>query len=65
VLDVALGDGDSTVVCQRLSERAIPFLFYSGYDDVYVSDQWPGVTVVSKPASEQILITALSALIKR
>jgi DNA-binding response OmpR family regulator len=30
VLDVGLGAGDSTIVCQRLSERAIPFLFYSG-----------------------------------
>jgi len=65
VLDVALGDGDSTVVCQRLSEHAIPFLFYSGYDDTYVTDRWPGAIIVCKPASEQILITSLSALIGR
>jgi DNA-binding response OmpR family regulator len=54
VLDVELGDGDSTVVCQRLSERAIPFLFYSGYDDTYVSTKWPGALVVSKPASRSL-----------
>lgn len=65
VLDLELGDDGSTVVCQRLIERAVPFLFYSGYDDDYVCDKWPGATVVIKPAGEQVLIAALSDLIRR
>ena len=30
ILDHALGDGDSTRLCERLRERGIPFLIYSG-----------------------------------
>jgi DNA-binding response OmpR family regulator len=65
VLDLDLGGEDSTAVCRRLTERAIPFLFYSGYDHAFVCDIWPNATVVPKPAGEQILITALLALIRR
>jgi DNA-binding response OmpR family regulator len=65
VLDLDLGDDDSTIVCRRLTERAVPFLLYSGYDDAYVCDKWPNATAVSKPASEQVLITALSDLLRR
>jgi len=63
VLDLDLGDDDSTIVCRRLTERAVPFLFYSGYDDAYVCDKWPNATVLTKPAGEQMLITALSKLL--
>ena len=65
VLDLDLGDDDSTVVCRRLTERAVPFLFYSGYDDAYVCEKWPNAIVVIKPAGEQVLIAALSDLIRR
>jgi DNA-binding response OmpR family regulator len=64
VLDLDLGGSDSTLVCRRLSDRNIPFLFYSGYDDTYVTDKWPNATVVGKPASEQILITTVLGLIR-
>jgi CheY-like chemotaxis protein len=63
VLDLDLGGGDSTGVCRRLSDRSIPFLFYSGYDNAYVSDKWPNAIVVGKPASEQVLIMTLFGLI--
>ena len=33
VLDYRLADGDATPICTLLSERGIPFVFYSGYDD--------------------------------
>jgi CheY-like chemotaxis protein len=64
VLDLDLGSGDSTIVCRWLSDRSIPFLFYSGYDDACVSDKWPNATVVGKPASEQVLIMTLFGLIR-
>src|SRR6516225_2841120 len=59
VLDVELGDGDSTIICQRLNERAIPFIFCSGYDDAYVSDKWPNAIIVGKPTSEHVLVGTL------
>ena len=64
VLDVELADGDSTIICQRLNERAIPFIFCSGYDDAYVSDKWPNAIIVGKPTSEQVLVGTLVALIR-
>jgi CheY-like chemotaxis protein len=64
VLDLDLGGGDSTRVCRQLSDRNIPFLFYIGYDDAYVTDKWPNATVVGKPASEQVLIMTLFGLIR-
>src|SRR5438045_2393681 len=39
VLDYRLGDGDCTPICTLLSQRGIPFVFYSGYDDV--RQNWP------------------------
>ena len=31
IVDHALGDGDSSELCQRLKERKVPFVIYSGY----------------------------------
>jgi DNA-binding response OmpR family regulator len=64
VLDLDLGDSDSIMVCRHLSERGVPFLFYSGYDEGYIRTKWPNATVVMKPAGEQVLITALLDLIE-
>ena len=34
ILDHALGDGDSSLLCARLKERGIPFMIYSGFNTV-------------------------------
>ena len=34
ILDHALGDGKSSLLCVRLRERGIPFIIYSGYEKV-------------------------------
>ena len=64
MLDVELRDGDTSIICQRLNERAIPFIFCSGYDDAYVSDKWSNVIIVGKPTSEHVLVGTLVALIR-
>ena len=62
VLDHALGDGDSTRLCQRLQERNIPFVNYTGYSDVdRPCDE--GV-LVCKPASPQVLVTTVESLLR-
>lgn len=60
VLDVRLRDGDCAPVCQSLRERNVPFLFYTGCQDV--PDGYAGVPIIAKPAPLARLIEALEAL---
>jgi len=59
VLDYRLGDGDCTPICTLLSERGIPFVFYSGYDDV--RQNWPDAAHVQKPADAATIVKAVAA----
>jgi len=34
IIDHALGDGDSSLLCARLKERGIPFMIYSGFSHI-------------------------------
>jgi CheY-like chemotaxis protein len=57
VLDYLLDDGDSTSICERLKERGIPFLLYTGSnlskgpcrDGVYLSKPAPAALLVRRP----------------
>ena len=61
ILDHALDDGDSTLLCQRLKERDVPFVIYSGFAEVDgVCAQGP---LISKPASVEALIIAVEGLL--
>ena len=62
ILDHALGDGDSSLLCSRLTERGIPFLIYSGH--ATVEGACKDALHVSKPAAEGALVTALEGLIR-
>jgi CheY-like chemotaxis protein len=61
ILDHALGDGDSSLLCARLKERGIPFIIYSGY--VTVGGGCQGALHISKPAAEGALVAAMERLI--
>ena len=61
ILDHALGDGDSSLLCARLKERGIPFIIYSGYATVGGACQ--GGLHISKPAAEGALVAAMERLI--
>ena len=61
ILDHALSDGDTTRVCQRMKERNIPFVTFSGYDDlVGIYREGPHV---KKPASISVLVAAVKGLL--
>ena len=61
ILDHALSDGDTTKVCQRMKERSIPFVTFSGYDDlVGIYREGPHV---KKPASISVLVAAVKGLL--
>ena len=60
VLDISLGSENCSVVCQRLAERGVPFLFYSGY--AHGPDGWAEVPVIAKPAHPDQLVDAVAHL---
>ena len=61
VLDVSLLDGDVFPVADRLQKNGTPFVFHSGHallDDL--AARYPRSEAVAKPASEGMLIGALT-----
>src|SRR5690242_18246438 len=55
VLDVQLDRETSEVVADRLAQRGIPFLFYTGQlEGAPVHDTWPECKIISKPAPREI-----------
>src|SRR5262245_22316569 len=52
VLDFGWDSGESARLGQTLHAHGIPFMYYTGCDDLEVSD----VPVLNKPASERALI---------
>jgi DNA-binding response OmpR family regulator len=62
ILDHALGDQNSSLVCQRLKERGIPFMIYSGYNTV--EGPCKDALHISKPAADGALVAAMERLIR-
>ena len=60
ILDHGLGDGDSHLVCERMRERNIPFITYSGYD---LHDDVRGDVHVKKPASMSELVEIVKGVL--
>ena len=61
ILDHGLGDGNSSLLCTRLTERGIPFILYSGFP--LVDGCCSGAVHMAKPAGEGELAAALVRLI--
>ena len=61
VLDHALHDGDASQICDRLDQRSIPFVIYSGYD--YVEGPCSEGEHVRKPVPPSILVQAVVDLL--
>jgi DNA-binding response OmpR family regulator len=62
ILDHVLGDGDSARLCQRLKERGIPFVIYTGLD--HVNGVCAHGPVISKPASMDVLVAAVERAVR-
>ena len=58
VLDYRLGQENSAPICSLLEQRGIPFVFYSGYDDMH--QIWPDAVRVPKPADGHRLVEAVA-----
>jgi DNA-binding NtrC family response regulator len=61
VVDYALSDGDSSGICKRIAQRNIPFIVYTGYDNL--DGAFRHGVHVRKPASLRALVTTLRHLI--
>jgi DNA-binding response OmpR family regulator len=64
VLDLALSDGDCSPLCDRLNQRKLPFVLYTGFD-CNVRGACHGGIRVAKPASSQALVDALADMLLR
>jgi DNA-binding response OmpR family regulator len=62
ILDHALADGDSSLLCSRLTERGIPFMIYSGH--ATVGGACKDALHISKPAAQGALVAAMEGLIR-
>lgn len=64
LLDVNLGTETSEPIAVCLAERNIPFAFATGYGDATeVTKRFPGIQVVQKPYSEDVVANALTEII--
>jgi CheY-like chemotaxis protein len=57
VLDHGLNNGDASQICERLDQRNIPFVVYSGYD--YVDGPCSEGEHVRKPVPPHVLVDAV------
>jgi DNA-binding response OmpR family regulator len=62
ILDHGLRDGDTSEVCDKLKERNIPFVLYSGYSKI--DGACKEGTLVHKPTHPQVLVTTLTGLLR-
>ena len=63
ILDHALSDGDSSQVCERLRERNVPFVLYSGF--AHLDGACGDAVHVSKPVTPEVLVTTVLGLLHR
>jgi len=61
IIDLALGRETPLKVCNRLAERSVPFLIYSGYSDI--PPECKPHAVLHKPADRETILRAVAALI--
>ena len=61
ILDHSLGDGNSSALCARLTERGIPFLIYSGLQ--HLDGDCKDAPHLAKPASHEALVAAVEGMV--
>lgn len=62
VVDINLGEGPSFALAAALQERAIPFLFTTGYDAAAIPDAFGSVERLEKPIEDTELVAAVNRL---
>jgi DNA-binding response OmpR family regulator len=60
IVDHALGDGDSSEICDRMRERKVPFVTYSGFADLAGDGAH---AVITKPTTPSVLLATIEGLL--
>ena len=61
IVDRALGDDDSSELCERLTARNVPFVTYSGFSQI--DGACSAGTHLNKPASSSVLVATVVGLL--
>ncbi|WP_116894155.1 response regulator [Pseudomonas syringae] len=64
ILDINIIGGNSFPIAAAIADRAIPFMFCSGYGRLGIPDAWLNRRCVAKPFSAEQLSEALSELLE-
>jgi CheY-like chemotaxis protein len=63
IVDVNLGGHDCSSVCDALTKRSIPFMFYTGYSEAPSLSQWPNAPAVGKPTQSKTMVETIVQLL--
>ncbi len=63
VVDHVLSDGDTSPLCERLDERAVPFVVYSGVGKVHGT--CAKGAQVSKPETPDVIVAKVAQLLRQ
>ena len=65
VVDINLGRGDDcSAVCKRLSDRSIPFVFYTGDVRADILLKWPNAPVLTKLADKERVVEVVAGVLR-
>jgi CheY-like chemotaxis protein len=65
VVDINLGRGDDcSAVCKRLSDRGIPFVFYTGDARADILLKWPNAPVLTKLADKERVVEVVAGVLR-
>ena len=64
VVDINLGSEDCSAVCKRLSDRGIPFIFYTGEARADILLKWPDAPVLTKLADKQRIVEVVAGVLR-
>ncbi|PAX07983.1 hypothetical protein [Sphingomonas lenta] len=63
VVDVNLGTGPDFGLARLLTDRGVPFVFVTGYDEAVIPDELSHAPRLEKPIRERELVAALTGLV--
>jgi CheY-like chemotaxis protein len=65
VVDINLGRGDDcSAVCKRLSDRGIPFVFYTADARADILLKWPNAPVLTKLADKERVVEVVAGVLR-